>query len=267
MASLRRLLVRPAVFKLSAARISGLAVNSRKCSKGLQKFSYYPTRMMTAAANNKQSAEEARANEADTEEPMKEEAQSSSRTDVAKYDYDEYDDYEPKTAGEAVSMYTALGLRLLLLLAAAGCLVVTVRELFPGRLSPQSLFSEAFEVVKNHDEIRAITGDGMRAFGRDTGRNEGRRNHVDSRKYDAEDGSTRMRVRFYVQGPRGKCLVWAEVSNKMSDNEYVYLICQDMRSGRVVTVEDNRSRLDNEQLSRGPDNEIMSKISSIFGSK
>ena len=49
-------------------------------------------------------------------------------------------------------------------------------------------------------------------IGRASGRNEGRRNHVDSRKYDGEDGSTRMRVRFYVEGPRGKCLVWAEVS-------------------------------------------------------
>lgn len=29
----------------------------------------------------------------------------------------------------------------------------------------------------------------------------------------------------------------------MADNEYVYLICQDMRTGRVVTIEDNRDRL------------------------
>jgi hypothetical protein len=29
----------------------------------------------------------------------------------------------------------------------------------------------------------------------------------------------------------------------MPDNEYVYLICQDKRTGRVVTIEDNRDRL------------------------
>lgn len=29
----------------------------------------------------------------------------------------------------------------------------------------------------------------------------------------------------------------------MADNEYVYLICQDRRTGRVITIEDNRDRL------------------------
>ena len=44
----------------------------------------------------------------------------------------------------------------------------------------------------------------MKAYGRDVGRNEGRRNHVDSRSYQDVDGSKRMRVRFGVEGPRGK---------------------------------------------------------------
>jgi hypothetical protein len=58
-----------------------------------------------------------------------------------------------------------------------------------------------------------------------------------------------------------------QVSDKMADNEYVYLICQDMRTGKVVTIEDNRARLDSEMMTKGPDNEIMSKISSIFSGK
>jgi hypothetical protein len=107
----------------------------------------------------------------------------------------------------------------------------------------------------------------MKAYGRDVGRNtEGRRNHVDSRVYEGEDGSKRLRIRFFVQGSRGRALVWAEVSNKMADSEYVYLICQDMRTGKVVTIQDNRARLDAEMMTKGPDNEIMSKISSIFSS-
>lgn len=32
----------------------------------------------------------------------------------------------------------------------------------------------------------------------------------------------------------------------MASNEYVYIICQNARTGRVVTVEDNRDRLDME---------------------
>lgn len=57
-----------------------------------------------------------------------------------------------------------------------------------------------------------MTGENMKAFGKDVGRNEGRRNHIDSYKYKAEDGSNRMRVRFNVKGDKGKVVVWAEVS-------------------------------------------------------
>jgi hypothetical protein len=61
-------------------------------------------------------------------------------------------------------------------------------------------------------QIRAICGESMKAYGRDAGRNtEGRRNHIDSRGYDSEDGSKRMRIRFFVQGSRGRVMVWAEV--------------------------------------------------------
>ena len=91
-----------------------------------------------------------------------------------------------------------------------------------------------------------ITGTNTRAYGRDHGtQTEGRRNIVDSRIYKEEgDGSTRTRVRFNIKGNKGRVLVWAEVSDKMPSNEYVYLIAQDMRSGKVVTIEDNRERLE-----------------------
>ncbi len=58
-----------------------------------------------------------------------------------------------------------------------------------------------------------ICGEDMKAFGRDSGRNtEGRRNHIDSYKYKAEDGSNRTRVRFNIKGAKGQVHVWAEVS-------------------------------------------------------
>lgn len=166
---------------------------------------------------------------------------------VGEYD-DEYE--EPKTAGQKVVAWSVLSMRLLLLAAGLGCLGLTVRELFPGRMSANTVFSESFDIVKINDEVLHITGDPVRAYGRDVGRNtEGRRNIVESRSYKDDDGSNRTRVRFSVEGPKGKVTVFAEVSNRMSANEYVYLMCQDRYTGRVITIHDNRARLDNEASS------------------
>lgn len=108
-----------------------------------------------------------------------------------------------------------------------------------------------------------MVGDGAKAFGRDTGRNtEGRRNHVDSYTYKGEDGSNRLRIRFNVKGEKGHILVWAEVSDKMPDSEYVYVIVQDRRTGRVYTVVDNRDSLEAGMYSSG--NEGDQAISKFF---
>lgn len=117
----------------------------------------------------------------------------------------------------------------------------------PSRMSANGVYSDAFETLKIKDEIRAIVGEPMKAYGRDVGKNtEGRRNFVDNRQYVAPDGSARTRVRFHIEGPLNKIRVWAEVSNKMADNEYVYLIVQDLKTGRILTLVDERARLDQE---------------------
>ncbi len=51
-------------------------------------------------------------------------------------------------------------------------------------------------MLRDRDDILAVTGESPTAYGRDVGRNEGRRNHVDSRQYKAEDGSSRTRIRY-----------------------------------------------------------------------
>lgn len=56
-----------------------------------------------------------------------------------------------------------------------------------------------------------MAGHDIRAFGRDTGRSEGRRHHVDSHEYKAEDGSKRLRVRFNIKGDKSQLVVYAEV--------------------------------------------------------
>ena len=43
-------------------------------------------------------------------------------------------------------------------------------------------------------------------------------------------------MRFNVKGPYSEGFVFAEISNKMDD--FVYLMVQDKRTGRVVTLED-----------------------------
>jgi hypothetical protein len=56
-----------------------------------------------------------------------------------------------------------------------------------------------------------MTGDGMKAYGSGGGRNEGRRNNIESYMYEAADKSNRTRIRFYLEGKRGKVIVWVEV--------------------------------------------------------
>ena len=180
--------------------------------------------------------------EADAEKAKEGEAGKN----VMKVDFDEYDDYyEPQTPKEKFKVYSTMFLRLGLLGFGAFCVYLTAKELFPGRMNPNSLFSEVFDKLRVHDEVLAIVGDDQRAFGRDVGRNtEGRRNHVDSFKYKADDGTDRLRIRMNITGGRGKVRVWAEVQDGSDHDEYVYLILQDTSNGRVITVVDRRDEIE-----------------------
>ena len=144
------------------------------------------------------------------------------------------------------------------------CIGYLLKEMFPGRMSPGSLYSEAFEIVRINDEILLTCCEGMKAFGADRGRNEGRRNHIDSRQYVAEDGSNRTRVRFHVKGPRGHVIVWAEVSDNLDKPDLVYLICRDNRTGRVITIQDNRALLESRAATNPTKNDAVSKILGAF---
>lgn len=178
---------------------------------------------------------------------------------------EDFDDYEePKTAGQKVAAYGMLALRLSFMVVGLVCVGFTVRELFPGRMSPNALFNEAFEVLRENEEIISLVGEEMRAFGRDVGRStEGRRNQVDSRTYTDDHGHRRTRVRFHVKGPKGKVVVYAEVSSLSPSNEFAYLICQDTRTGRVVTVQDNRAKMELEASSTS--SETRNAMQSLLG--
>jgi|MDTB01.1.fsa_nt_gb hypothetical protein len=167
--------------------------------------------------------------------------EKKAHTSLAQYDYDDYDDYEePTTAGGKVAMYTRMMLQLAMLAAFAGCTYITFQELFPGRMSPNRMYGDAFELLKTNAELQRMIGEEMSAFGRSAGRR-----HFDSRAYIDDYGGNRCRIRFNVRGSRGQVMVWAEMADTFADSsEFAYLIVQDRRTGQVLTVQDNRAKID-----------------------
>eukprot|EP00560_Eucampia_antarctica_P000365 CAMPEP_0197842506 /NCGR_PEP_ID=MMETSP1437-20131217/46777_1 /TAXON_ID=49252 ORGANISM="Eucampia antarctica, Strain CCMP1452" /NCGR_SAMPLE_ID=MMETSP1437 /ASSEMBLY_ACC=CAM_ASM_001096 /LENGTH=137 /DNA_ID=CAMNT_0043452389 /DNA_START=564 /DNA_END=977 /DNA_ORIENTATION=+ len=112
-------------------------------------------------------------------------------------------------------------------------------------MSPNSIFDKATQIVRDSTDVQRRFGTPLKVYGRDHGgHREGRRNFVEHTQYTCpEDGSDRVRVRFNVEGPHGNAFVFAEVSSSMSSGEFVYVLVQDKRNGRVMTVVDNRSAL------------------------
>ena len=54
----------------------------------------------------------------------------------------------------------------------------------------------------------------------------------------------------------------------MAENEYVYLVCQSTKTGKVVTVEDNRDRLEMElEQHGGPVDVSANFINNLFTKK
>ena len=202
---------------------------------------------VTADTNKKDNNIDGAADDADGKNATQPNKDGKPTMDLKKFDSDEYDDWEPKTAKEKVSYYSQIAFTLGLLGLGAACVYVFIKEVNPFGRSPQSIFDQAADKLMYMDEIIAFTGPSPKAYGRDHGtQTEGRRNIVDSRTYKEKDGSNRTRIRFNLKGPKGRVLVWAEVSDKMPPHEYVYLICQDIRSKRILTIEDNRVRLEQE---------------------
>mmetsp|Transcript_40765 Transcript_40765/g.127566 ORF Transcript_40765/g.127566 Transcript_40765/m.127566 type:complete len:283 (-) Transcript_40765:287-1135(-) len=117
---------------------------------------------------------------------------------------------------------------------ACTCLYFIGAELFPSRMNPYSVFNRALDDVKADLHVSSKFGEPIKGFGKDGGdRREGRRRYIDHYEFDhPKDGSKRVRIRFNIEGPHGRALVFAEVSNKGSD-KWVYLMVQDVRDGSV----------------------------------
>ncbi|KAJ1445901.1 TIM21-domain-containing protein [Pelagophyceae sp. CCMP2097] len=171
----------------------------------------------------------------------------------------------PLTAGQKVQVGFNLSAWAAGLALALTCGYFIVRELFPSKLSPNAVFDTAFEVVRYHPEVSRLYGDPIKGYGRDHGgHREGRRNFIDNTAYDEPaDGSKRMRVRFNIKGAYSEGFVFAEVSNK--HDGFVYLMVQDKRTGRVVTLEDHRLMLTTTGAARS--DAEREALSNLLGSK
>ncbi len=157
------------------------------------------------------------------------------------------------TPGQKVVEGTRLAMYLAMLGGALTCLYFTARELIPTKMSPNTVFNNAHSILQNSSDVNYRFGTPIKTFGRDHGGSrEGRRNFVEHSEYtDKEDGSKRVRVRFNLEGPKGQAFVFAEVSSDMPSGEFVYLLVQDKRNGRVITVIDNRSMLAAKRMAAG----------------
>eukprot|EP00752_Nemacystus_decipiens_P008901 g7946.t1 len=173
------------------------------------------------------------------------EGASSSKDKQKRGGEEQYDDadYEPEPEEKISIVKTVAGVCLLgLVLAALGA---TVTELWPSHMAPQSIMSHAHDAFQADPDTANHFGTPLKVYGRDNNRHrEGRRNfveHVDHE--DPIDKSKRTRVRFNVEGPHGHGMAYAEVSNKMESGEWVYLCVQDLQTGHVITLHDNRALL------------------------
>eukprot|EP00924_Labyrinthula_sp_SR-Ha-C_P012910 augustus_masked-scaffold_12-processed-gene-3.8-mRNA-1 protein AED:0.14 eAED:0.16 QI:0/-1/0/1/-1/1/1/0/288 len=152
-----------------------------------------------------------------------------------------------KEGTRAVSQLALIGgISALVLLS--GSLIV--RELFPTRLSPNSLFSKTVSYLKQNEKIKAEFGE-FKAYGKDFNKSkEGRRNFVFHDKFKDLDGEKFTRIKFVIEGTKNgkKAYVYASTS-KNKEDEFDYVIFQPQYYGeRTIALIDNRQTLKREEV-------------------
>jgi mitochondrial import inner membrane translocase subunit TIM21 len=158
------------------------------------------------------------------------------------------------TPGQKVAAASRLGMWVGILGFASCCAYYIARELMPTKMSPNSVFSRAIDVIRSHDQVKRQYGEsGLKFYGRDHGSHrEGRRNFIEHTDYNSpDDGTRRTRVRFNMESQFASAFCFAEVSSDMPSGEFVYVLVQDKQSGRVITIVDNRAALTAQRLAGG----------------
>lgn len=157
------------------------------------------------------------------------------------------------TPGEQVVAASRLTMWVGIFGFAVACAYFIGKELIPTKMSPNSVFNGASDVIRNNAVVKQQYGEKLKFYGKDHGgHREGRRNFIEHTEYTSpDDGTKRTRVRFNLEGQFNSAFCFAEVSNDMPSGEYVYILVQDKRNGRVITVVDNRAALTAKKLAGG----------------
>jgi len=136
---------------------------------------------------------------------------------------------------------------------ACACAYFIGKELIPTKMSPNRVFNAASKAIQANSQVSMKYGATLKFYGKDHGgHREGRRNFIEHTQYNDEgDSSKRTRVKFNMEGQFDNAICFAEVSSDMSSGEFVYVLVQDKRSGRVITVIDNRAALTAKKLAGG----------------
>ena len=125
--------------------------------------------------------------------------------------------------------------------AAVVTAVTIIREISPSRLSGTNVFSDATKIVLEDPDVNRYLGGNVKAYGKDFGgQRAGRRNWIENYIYEDEDGLQHCRIKFNVEGNRGKGEIFAEKSKEMGPGEFHYLVFVDGNTGAVVGIIDNR---------------------------
>lgn len=121
------------------------------------------------------------------------------------------------------------------------CAAAFIREVLPSGLSATYVFNDALKIVTHDPDVIRCLGPNIKGYGRDfDSAREGRRNQIDNYIYEDEDGMKHCRIKFNVQGKLGKGVVYAEKSKEMGPGEFLYLVYQDVRTGVLIGIIDNR---------------------------
>uniref|UniRef100_A0AAG5DJJ5 Mitochondrial import inner membrane translocase subunit Tim21 n=1 Tax=Anopheles atroparvus TaxID=41427 RepID=A0AAG5DJJ5_ANOAO len=115
-------------------------------------------------------------------------------------------------------------------------------ELFSSN-SPNNIYSEALERVKEEARVKDALGAPIKGYGEESRR--GRRTHVAHTKY-VKDGVEYIRMQFYIQGFRNRATVHLEKRKTDSGSyDYRYLFVQlDHNPYNPIILEDNRLQQD-----------------------
>ena len=126
-------------------------------------------------------------------------------------------------------------------LFAVVCTITFIRDIIPSGLSATYVFSDALKIVIQDPDVQRCLGPNIKGYGQDFNTTyEGRRNQIEHFIYEDEDGMKHCRIKFNVQGKRGRGIVYAEKSKEMGTGEFYYLVFKDERTGLVIGIIDNR---------------------------